>query len=54
MEKIMQIQEKMYKTKTIEITNFKEKRLFIMDKSFKVVIIISKLKHINNSNITFI
>jgi hypothetical protein len=53
----MQIQEKRLKTKNnyreIEITNFKEKRLFLMSKSLKVIVIIPTL-NTNNFNIKFV
>jgi hypothetical protein len=52
----MQIHEKFKQQQNcqkIEITNFKEKRLCLMSKSFKSIII-PTIKHRNNSNIKFI
>jgi hypothetical protein len=53
MENIMQIQGKKCKQKKNEITNFKEKRLFLMSKSPKIILIIPKL-NTNNSTMKFI
>jgi len=53
MEKIVQIQEKFVNNKNnwkkIKITNFEEKKLLLMNKIFKLIIIIPTLntKHFN-------
>jgi hypothetical protein len=53
MEKIVQIQEKFVNNKNnwkkIKITNFEEKKLLLMNKFFKLIIIIPTLntKHFN-------
>jgi hypothetical protein len=43
MEKKCKLKKKHGMTKQFETTNFKEKRLFLMNEIFKIILIISKL-----------